>query len=264
MLPLLRFVEDGREQRIGEVVEPLGKKLGLSDDDMSEMLPSGRQTIIANRVHWAKTYMAQAKLLEVTRRAHFRITERGREVLRKNPARVDIHLLEEFPEFKEFRARSHTTEENVATPATTTSEREPSATPDEILRSTIQDLDAATSSDLIARILAAPPAFFENLVVTLLLKIGYGGSREDAGRAIGKTGDGGVDGVIDQDALGLDRVYIQAKRYQPGNSIQRAEISAFCNDVSMKRATKGCSSPPQSTRGARAKWPKQPRTSTWC
>jgi restriction system protein len=236
MLPLLRFVEDGDEHRIGELIEPLGKSLGLPDEQLSVMLPSGRQTVFANRVHWAKTYLAQAKLLEITRRAHFRITERGREVLHKNPSRVDVHLLEQFAEFREFRERTHTAGDEAIKVEAAVAQ---SATPDEILRETIRDLDAATNSELLARILAAPPSFFENLVVTLLMKIGYGGTREDAGRAIGKSGDGGVDGVIDQDPLGLDRVYIQAKRYQPGNSVQRAEISALCNDVSLKRASKG-------------------------
>jgi restriction system protein len=241
MLPLLRHVEDGKEHRIGEVIEPLGKSLGLSEGEMADMLPSGRQTTFANRVHWAKTYMAQAKLLELTRRAYFRITDRGREVLRDNPSRIDVKLLERYPEFNEFRQRSHASEETSGRSelAVAAAEPEATATPDEILRRTTYDLDAATSTELLARILAASPAFFESLVVTLLLRIGYGGSREDAGRAIGKTGDGGVDGVIDQDPLGLDRVYVQAKRYHPGNSVQRTDISAFCGDLGLKKANKG-------------------------
>ena len=108
MLPLMRYVDDGKEHRIGDVVEPLGKQLGLTETEMTELLPSGRQSIFANRVHWAKTYMAQAKLLEITRRAHFQITERGRKVLQENPARIDVQNLEQFPEFNEFRERRRT------------------------------------------------------------------------------------------------------------------------------------------------------------
>jgi restriction system protein len=244
MLPLLRLAEDGREHRIRDVIEPLGKELGLTQSDLDEMLPSGRQPIFNNRVHWAKTYLAQAKLLEITRRAHFRITERGREVLRENPAKVDVRLLERFPEFNEFkqRARNSQSSDLFPSPVGSTSKAETVerlATPDELLRATITDIEAALSSELLDRILSAPPVFFEELIVALLLRMGYGGAREEAGRAIGKSGDGGIDGVIDQDPLGLDRVYLQAKRYKLDAPVSEPEIRAFSGSLGAAKASKG-------------------------
>jgi restriction system protein len=231
---------DGKEHRIGDVVEPLAKQLGLSEEETNEVLPSGKQTIFANRVHWAKTYLAQAKLLEITRRAYFRLTERGRDVLRENPAKVDVQLLERFPEFNEFKQRSRNSQGATSGPQPTVPEPTAKlATPDELLRTTIADLDAALSSELLDRILAAPPAFFESLIVTLLLSMGYGGSREEAGRAIGKSGDGGIDGVIDQDPLGLDRIYLQAKRYSADISVSEPEIRGFSGSLGAAKANKG-------------------------
>jgi restriction system protein len=206
MLPLLHYAGDGNEHRIGDVIEPLAKQLGLTDAELAEMLPSGRQPLFNNRVHWAKTYLAQAKLLEITRRAYFRITERGLQVLQEKPEKVDLHLLERFPEFIEFKARSREAQKVSTSSPTGQLETEATAkiaTPDELLRTTVADLETVLASELLDRILAAPPAFFENLIVTLLLSMGYGGSREGAGRAIGKSGDGGIDGVIDQDVLGV-------------------------------------------------------------
>jgi restriction system protein len=226
------------------VIEPLGKQLGLTPPELDEMLPSGRQPVFNNRVHWAKTYLAQAKLLEITRRAHFRLTDRGREVLRENPARVDVRLLERFPEFNEFKQRARDTQTGRLSPSTAevTSKAETAeklATPDELLRATITDIEAALSSELLDRILAAPPVFFEELIVTLLLRMGYGGQREEAGRAIGKSGDGGIDGVIDQDPLGLDRVYLQAKRYKLDSPVSEPEIRAFSGSLGAAKASKG-------------------------
>jgi len=207
------------------------------------MLPSGRQPIFNNRVHWAKTYLAQAKLLEITRRAYFRITERGLGVLAENPVKVDVNLLERFPEFKEFKQRAResqiTDKMVVVTKTTSTADPAQLATPDELLRSTISDIDAALSAELLDRILTAPPAFFEELIVTLLLRMGYGGSRQEAGRAVGRSGDGGIDGVIDQDPLGLDRVYLQAKRYKLDSSVSEPEIRAFSGSLGAAKASKG-------------------------
>jgi len=244
MLPLLRLAEDRREHRIGDVIEPLGKQLGLTQSELDEMLPSGRQPVFNNRAHWAKTYLAQARLLEITRHAHFRITDRGREVLRENPARVDVRLLERFPEFNEFKQRARDSQTGGLSPSTAevtakTETVERLATPDELLRATITDIEAALSSELLNRILAASPVFFEELIVTLLLRMGYGGAREGAGRAIGKSGDGGIDGVIDQDALGLDRVYLQAKRYKLDAPVSEPEVRAFSGSLGAAKASKG-------------------------
>ena len=244
MLPLLRFAEDGNEYQIGSVIEPLGKKLELSQTELEEMLPSGKQPIFNNRVHWAKTYLAQAKLLEITRRAHFRITDRGRAVLAEKPTKVDVHLLERFPEFNEFKQRARATQTGVASSAISksvaaTEQIAELATPDELLRSTISSIEAALAAELLDRIISAPPVFFEELIVTLLLRMGYGGEREEAGRAIGRSGDGGIDGVIDQDPLGLDRVYLQAKRYKLDSSVSEPEIRAFSGSLGAAKASKG-------------------------
>jgi restriction system protein len=242
MLPLLKYASDEKEHRIGDVIEPLAKQLDLTDTELAEMLPSGRQPLFNNRVHWAKTYLAQAKLLEITRRAYFRITERGLKVLQEKPEMVDLHLLERFPEFIEFKARSREAQKASPSPPTGQLEIEATtklATPDELLRTTIADIETVLASELLDHILGAPPAFFENLIVSLLLKMGYGGSREEAGKAIGKSGDGGLDGVIDQDALGLDRVYVQAKRYKSDAAVSEPEIRAFSGSLGAAKANKG-------------------------
>jgi restriction system protein len=242
MLPILKTASDGREHRIGNIIEPIGRDFGLTETEMAELLPSGRQTILSNRVHWAKTYLVQAKLLEVTKRGHFKITDRGRKVLATNPVRVDKRLLDQFPDFNEFLERtrdgavaSKSANNNDSTE--TTSDK--LLTPDEVLRTTIAQMDEALSLDLLHRIRIAPPVFFEELIVTLLLTMGYGGSREGAGRAIGKTGDDGIDGVIDQDPLGLDRVYLQAKRYKADNAIGAPHIQGFSGSLGVHKASKG-------------------------
>lgn len=244
MLPLLRLTADGQEHRIGDVVQKLAGDLRLSADELSEMLPSGRQALFSNRIHWAKTYLAQAKLLEITRRAHFRITERGKIVLRENRSKIDVRLLERFPEFLEFKDRSRTSQTGpTSSPgADIALAFEPTikpATPDELLRSTIADIEAALASELLDRILRSPPSFFENLIVTLLLRMGYGGSREEAGRAVGKFGDGGIDGVIDQDPLGLDRVYLQAKRYKLDLPVSEPEIKGLQRQFGCGKSIQG-------------------------
>ncbi len=240
MLPILRFVEDGKEHRIGDVIEPLGKKFALSAEEMAEMLPSGRQQVFNNRVHWAKTYLAQAKLLEITRRAHFRLTERGRQVLSTNPDKVDNKVLEKFPDFNEFKARARESQKGDAAPVVTKVDPYTKIlTPDEVLRTTILEMNETLSLELLERIRNAPPAFFEELIVKLLLEMGYGGSREEAGRAIGKSGDDGIDGVIDQDRLGLDRVYLQAKRYKADNAIGSSHIQGFSGSLGVHKANKG-------------------------
>lgn len=238
MLPVLRRATDG-EVKISDVVDLLADELALSPEERSQLLPSGRQTTFANRVNWAKSYLGKAGLIELTRRAHFRITERGREVLAENPPKVDIRLLDRFPEFKAFREaqRASTTE---AEDATSAPETISSLTPDEVMRSAARQLDDALAEDLLARIRASSPAFFERLVVRLLFAMGYGGSVEDLDKAlVGRSGDGGVDGIIDQDALGLDRIYVQAKRYKEGNSVGAGDIRDFFGSLDRFKASKG-------------------------
>jgi restriction system protein len=241
MLPLLRLAGDGSEHRMSDVVDALANQLKLSDAEREELLPSGKQPTFNNRVHWARTYLVQAKLLTSTRRAHFKITERGRSVLAENVERIDAKFLRRFDEFNAFVG----TGQKGVTPSPETvlqvveDMAESESTPDELLRATIKEVESALAAELIARICEASPAFFERLVVDLLLKMGYGGSRPDAGRAIGKTGDGGIDGVIDQDQLGLDRIYLQAKRYDPENPVGEPDIQKFCGSLGAKKAAKG-------------------------
>jgi restriction system protein len=235
MLPVLRAAAAG-EQRIGAVVQRLGEELGLSEAARAALLASGRQTIFANRVHWAKTYLAKAGLVEGTKRGHFRLTQRGADVLAANPERIDNRFLSRFEEFRQFSDRSAQSTDDEVVPETADAAEQ---TPDEIMRAAHRRIEAALAEDLLDRVRAAPPDFFERLIVNLLLAMGYGGSAADAGRALGRSGDDGVDGVIDQDALGLDRVYIQAKRYAAGNSVGPGAIRDFFGSLDRHKAAKG-------------------------
>jgi restriction system protein len=236
MLPVLTAFAQG-EARIGAVVESLSSKLGLTPEERAELLPSGKQTLFSNRVHWAKTYLDKARLIESTRRAHFRITPRGLKVLESHPVRIDNILLSQFPEFQQFKERS-TKEASDEHPTIAAFESQ-KETPDEAMRAAHRQIEEALAQDLLDRIQKAPPDFFERLMVNLLLKMGFGGSVTDAGRALGRGGDGGVDGVIDQDALGLDRIYIQAKRYATGSNIGSGAIREFFGSLDRHKAAKG-------------------------
>ncbi|MGO9675234.1 MAG: restriction endonuclease [Methylocella sp.] len=235
MLPVLSASCAG-ETRIGDVVERLAEKLGLAPEERAELLPSGKQTIFANRVHWAKTYLGKAGLIEGTRRGYFKITARGRQVIDAKPARIDNSFLGQFSDFEKWR-RSAQEAEGDQSPAPIAANQ--TKTPDEIMRTAHRQIEASLSQELLERVRAAPPDFFERLIVNLLLSMGYGGSVADAGRALGRSGDDGVDGVIDQDALGLDRVYIQAKRYASGNNIGSGAIRDFFGSLDRHKAAKG-------------------------
>jgi restriction system protein len=237
MLPVLVASSKG-EVRIGQVVEELADQLGLSPEDRSELLPSGKQTVFSNRVHWAKSYLSKAHLVEITRRGHFRITPRGQKVIESQPSHIDNRLLMQFEEFRQFRERSSEGDEPDSQTATPASEDQ-KQTPDESMRTAQRQIETALGQDLLDRIRKAPPDFFERLIVNLLLSMGYGGSADYAGHTLGRSGDDGVDGVIDQDALGLDRVYIQAKRYAAANSIGAGAIRDFFGSLDRHKATKG-------------------------
>lgn len=239
MLPLLQSASDGSEHKVSSITNQLALNFQLSPEDEQQLLPSGRQTTFSNRVAWAKSYLVQAGLLEATRRAHFQITDRGRQVLEENPQRIDIEYLLRFPEFVDFRGRSHSPEETSIQEPTSSANLLNEETPDEIIRSTVRQIEGALTKELLDRILSASPAFFEGLIVNLLLSMGYGGSREDAGQIVGRAGDGGIDGVIDQDSLGLDRVYIQAKRYARDHPVSEPEIRAFSGSLNAAKANKG-------------------------
>jgi len=234
MLPVLRSSADG-EVKISDVTEQLATQFYLSPEEKGELLPSGRQTIFANRVHWAKFYLAKAGLVDLTRRAHFRITERGQKVLGSPPERIDIRFLFQFPEFKAFREVASSPGKEAVEEAVQTA----GLTPDEMMRKAHAQLEEELGKELLSRIINAPPDFFERLIVKLVVAMGYGGSVPEAGRALGKSGDDGVDGVIDQDALGLDRIYVQAKRYKDGNVVGPGAIRDFFGSLDRFKAAKG-------------------------
>lgn len=236
MLPVLKATGTS-EVRLSDLIERLAADFHLTEDEKGQLLPSGRQTTLANRVGWAKTYLGKAGLVQPTRRGYFEATERGRAVLAENPPRIDIAFLSRYPEFEEFRraGRDESPSTEPIAEVVTGSNR----TPDELLRATHQEIDKTLRAELLDRILQASPAFFENTIITLLVNMGYGGSREDAGRAIGRSGDNGLDGVIDQDPLGLDRVYIQAKRYKLDNAVSEPDIRGFAGSLEGVKATKG-------------------------
>jgi restriction system protein len=237
MLPVLVASSKG-EVRIGPIVDELADQLGLSPEERSELLPSGKQTVFSNRVHWAKSYLSKAQLVEITRRGHFRITPRGQVVLQSPPPKIDNAFLAQFEEFRQFRDRSSAATEADGEGLSSALENQ-KQTPDETMRAAYQEIEAALMHDLLDRIREAPPDFFERLLVNLLLSMGYGGSSENAGRTLGRSGDDGVDGVIDQDSLGLDRVYIQAKRYAAGNNVGAGAIRDFFGSLDRHKATKG-------------------------
>jgi len=235
MLPVLRASEAG-EVKISDVVKQLADQFQLTPDERSALLPSGTQTTFANRVHWAKSHLGKAGLVELTKRAHFRITDRGREILSNPPERIDIHFLNQYPEFRAFRAINRAGEES---PVAGEAIQSADMTPDELIRNAHEQLEEELGLELLARVTGAPPDFFERLVVQLLIAMGYGGSTAEAGKALGRSGDGGVDGVIDQDALGLDRIYVQAKRYADGNNVGPSAIRDFFGSLDRFKASKG-------------------------
>lgn len=234
MLPLLRFAADGNDQTTREAVEVLATEFQLTPAERNELLASGQQAIFNNRIGWANSYLKKAGLLESPRRGALRITARGKQILGDNPARIDVKYLERFPEFIEFRDASRNNRETTATESVAIATEQ---TPEEALELAHQSLRLSLAQDILSRILSCSPTFFERLVVELLVKMGYGGSRRDAGERIGQSGDGGIDGIIKEDRLGLDTIYIQAKRWQ--GSIGRPEIQKFVGALQGQRAKKG-------------------------
>jgi restriction system protein len=233
MLPFLRYLGDEKEHSLRDAEEALAEHFKLTPTERAELLPSGQQGIFKNRIGWARTYLKKAALISAPRRAVFKITERGMQTLASNPSRIDSKFLEQWPEFVEFRDISKPGTEQVQPmdlPLMTT-------TPEEAIELAYQGLREQLAQELLSRILSCSPTFFEQLVVELLVKMGYGGSRRDAGERIGQTGDGGIDGIIKEDRLGLDTIFIQAKRWQ--GSVGRPEIQKFVGALQGQRARKG-------------------------
>lgn len=232
-LPLLKRLADGEIHRLRDLYLELADDLELSDEDRKEMLPSGKQLVYHNRIGWSRTYLMKAGLLAAPGRGVCRVTERGRGVLADSPAKLNVKFLKQYEEFREFHTYKKPTNRESANDVDETSEE----TPEELLERAHKDLRANVTSDLLARVKDAPPEFFEQLVVDLLVRMGYGGSREDAGQTVGRSGDGGVDGVIKEDRLGLDLVYIQAKRWE--GTVGRPVVQAFAGSLEGFRAKKG-------------------------
>lgn len=234
MRPILEHAQTG-EFRIGGLVDILSDELELTVQERNEKVPSGRRTVIADRVNWAKTYLKQAGLLESPRRGHFVITHRGKAALADPNARIDNAFLKQYDEFISFKRRRNDHDVNAHEISSSQSE----TTPEEALRTAYEQISDSLAADLLDRVRQSSPDTFEHLLVDLFVAMGYGGTTEEAGRALGRSGDDGVDGVINQDPLGVDQIYLQAKRYALGNNIGPAAIREFFGALDLKRATKG-------------------------
>jgi restriction system protein len=242
MLPLLKAAA-GEPMQVRDLTRQLSDHFSLTDEERRQLLPSGRGvTVIHSRVGWAKTYLKQAGLLSQPRRGVVELTQRGRELLRMNPAKVDDEFLSRYPEFEAFRERSRPKSRSGASDLLDSPAIQPlsaAGSPDEQIDALSAEIEADVRSTLLSRIVALPPEFFEQLIVDVILAMGYGGSRADAGERIGRSGDGGLDGVIQEDRLGLDQLYLQAKRYQPGNRIGVDAVRSFAGALNDVGAQKG-------------------------
>lgn len=230
--PLLEFCADGLEHSVSEAREKLKINMSLSVGDLAELIPSGRQSKFDNRTAWAKSYLVQAKVLEATRRSHFIITNRGRDLLAAGHIRIDNRVLSQFSEFVQF----HTPIQNDNNTVAAVLSIEPE-TPEELLQKSYESIRNELVVELLNRIKTNSPKFFESLIVDFMIAMGYGGSRVDAGKAVGQSGDEGIDGIIKEDRLGLDIIYLQAKRWE--GTVGRPEIQRFVGALHGKRAKKG-------------------------
>jgi restriction system protein len=243
MRPFLEIAHaaNGSEIKLRDAINQLADKFNLTDEERNEALPSGRQSVLDNRIGWARTYLTKAGLLKATKRAHFVITERGIQALQDTNAVINNDYLKQFDEFIAFKEQKNeasdtlTANKQETTDTSTTSE----ITPDEALLDAYNTINDALALDLISRTREVSPAFFEDLLIELLLAMGYGGTGEGAAHALGKSGDNGIDGVIDQDPLGVDQIYIQAKRYAEGNNVGSGDVRDFFGALNLKKAQKG-------------------------
>lgn len=236
MLPLLQLLSDKQEHKYRDLIEKLAVMFQLSDEERKKLLTSGNQAIFDNRVGWAKTYLKKAGLLDSPRRATFVITNLGCETLNKNLDKIDVKYLRQFPIFLEFQNSSRGDNSSQEEPVPQELNEQ---TPEENFDTIYQRIRKSLASELLEKVVELPPSFFERLVIELLVKMGYGGSIKDAGKAIGRRGDEGIDGTIKEDKLGLDVIYIQAKRWKPGNVIGRPELQKFVGALAGQGAKKG-------------------------
>lgn len=238
MLPLLKIAADGKEHTVSEAMDMVADQMNIADADRDALLPSGTQTRFYNRITWAITYLTKSLLLVKAGRGRFRITSRGQVVLKQNPPRVNNAFLGQFEEYRAFKAKKNM-KVTAATgqPEAETEADEPDVTPDERLDAAYKELRETLADDLLERVRGGTDKFFEHLVVDLLVAMGYGGSKAGRAHVVGKSGDGGIDGVIQEDRLGLDMVYIQAKKWQ--NSVGPDEIRKFVGSLGEQKAHKG-------------------------
>lgn len=234
MLPLLEHISDGKEHKMRNVTDELAIKFGVTEEEQKELLPSGAAPVFYNRTAWAKTYLRKAGLIDSPKQGIVIISKRGLDVLKKKPSSINVKFLKQFSEFVEFQ-RTKPDEEN----GIENSEEQSTQTPEELLETAYQKIRKSLASELINKVVNLSPTFFERLVVELLVKMGYGGSIKDAGKAIGKSGDEGIDGTIKEDKLGLDIIYIQAKRWKTGNVVGRPELQKFVGALAGQGAKKG-------------------------
>jgi len=235
MLPMLRELSDGNEKTISELKTNLAAKFKLSEEELKELLPSGNQQVFDNRVGWARTYLKKAMLIESARRGVFKITDRGRAVLKENVQNITASYLKKFDEFREFQNLDKSNEEGKEESYVSESE----STPVELFEKSYRKIQSDLKKEILEQILSCSTFFFEKLVVDLVINLGYGGSRKEAGEAFQKTGDEGIDGIIKEDKLGLDLIYIQAKRWKKDSCVGRPEIQKFAGALQGKRARKG-------------------------
>lgn len=237
MRPFLEVAKaaSGKEVKLRDVINQLAERFDLSEEERDERLPSGKQTVLDNRIGWARTYLTKAGLLEVTRRAHFVITERGLKAINDPTTEIDNQYLKQFDEFVAFKDKKSEQSDSTLT----TESDSDNVTPDEVLRAAYKQINDALASEILLRTRKTSPAFFEQLLIDLLLAMGYGGTGEGMAHTLGNSGDNGVDGVINQDPLGVDQVYIQAKRYAEGNNVGSSEIRDFFGALNLKKAQKG-------------------------
>jgi restriction system protein len=234
MLPFLEFAQDKKEHSTTEALEKLSEKFKLTKEELNTFLPSGNQKIFYNRVFWTKAYLKMAGLIENTKRAHFKITERGIEALKSKPDKINLKFLRQYPDFREMQENWKKERED---DETVNIEISTSQTPEEALENNYQKIRKTLSQELLTKIKKCSPQFFEKLVIDLLVKMGYGGSIREMGEVIGKPGDEGIDGIIKEDKLGLDIIYVQAKRWE--NPVSRPEIQKFVGALAGQGAKKG-------------------------
>ena len=236
MLPTLRALSEGVETKISDVRQSVIDAVGLTSEQLQELLPSGRQTVFANRVGWAMIYMQKAGLAKRVRRGVYQLTAEGKSLLAKPPPKIDLNLLGTYPAFVKWKSNDQKPETPATPPAP---EEPPSETPEEALERAARHLSDLLEADVLDRIRSADPAFLESVVVDLLIAMGYGGGDAAKGQVTGKSGDGGIDGIIREDSLGLDEVYVQAKKYAADNSVGEGDLRNFAGAIDAAGTTKG-------------------------